>query len=88
MDKNGNWKMQLNIPAQINIERLPGMWEPVRHMYITLVAKMKFTVNATNPFDKKFVFAPRAIEMSNMKVMKGSEEMEMEQMMIQSMVNI
>jgi len=75
MDKNGNWKMQINIPAQINIETLPGMWEPIRNLYITMVAKFKVTVNTENPFDKKFVLTPKAVEMSQMKVMKGTEEM-------------
>ena len=56
-------------------------------MYISFVVKVKLQMN-DNPFDKKFVFTPRNIEMSNMKVMKGTEEMPMEGMMIQSMVNI
>ena len=63
------------------------MWEPARNMYISFVVKVKLQMN-DNPFDKKFVFTPRNIEMSNMKVMKGTEEMPMEGMMIQSMVNI
>jgi hypothetical protein len=41
MDKNGNFKAQINIPAQINIETMPGMWEPIRHIYVTLVAKCR-----------------------------------------------
>ena len=88
MDKNGNWKFQINLPIQINIETLPSMWEPARNMYMTFVLKMKLAKNDTNPFDKKFVFTPRNIEMSQMKVMKNGEVMEMEGMMIQSMVNI
>jgi hypothetical protein len=88
MDKNGNWKIQLNIPAQINIEMMPGIWEPIRHLYITLVAKAKITTNNSNPDDKVFIFTPKAIEMANMIVKKGDEEMQMEQMMIQSMFNI
>lgn len=78
MDKNGNWKLQVNIPMQINIETLPGMWEPIRNMYITLVAKWKIIQNSEDINDKKFVIIPRAIEMSQMKVMKGDEEMQME----------
>jgi len=41
MDKNGNWKIQLNIGVQINLQRLPGMWEPVRNIYMTLIFKFK-----------------------------------------------
>jgi len=88
MDKNGNWKVQLNIPAQINLQTLPGMWEPIRNLYITMIMKLKIQQNSENPDDKKWVITPKAVEMSQMKVMKGDEEMQMEQMMIQSMVNI
>ena len=82
MDKNGNWKVQLNIPAQINVETLPGQWEPIRHLYITMTAKFKITTNSTADGDKKFMFIPKAVEMTTMKVMNGEEEMAMEQMMI------
>jgi hypothetical protein len=58
------------------------MWEPARNMYMTFVLKMKLAKNDTNPFDKKFVFTPRNVEMSQMKVMKNGEVMEMEGMMI------
>lgn len=64
------------------------MWEPIRNLYITMIAKLKIQQNSENPNDKKWVVTPKAIEMSQMKVMKGDEEMQMEQMMIQSMVNI
>jgi hypothetical protein len=57
-------------------------------LYITLVVKAKLVMDEKNPFDKKFVFTPRNIEMSQMKMLKGSEEMTSEAMMIQSMVNI
>lgn len=82
MDKNGNWKVQLNVAAQINMENLPGMWEPVRNIYMTLVFKFKISMNDKNPLDKTVVINPKNLELSEMKIMNGEEEMSMEQMMI------
>jgi len=88
MDKNGNWKLQVNVAATINVEMLPEVWDSVRQVYVTLVFKYKQTTDDSNPFNKQFVFTPKNIEISQLKVMKGDEEMSMEQMMIQSMANI
>jgi hypothetical protein len=82
MDKNGNWKVQFNLAAQINMESLPGMWEPVRNIYLTLVLKFKISMNDKNPLDKTVVISPKNLELSEMKIMNGAEEMSMEQMMI------
>lgn len=78
MDKNGNWKIQMNLAAQINLENLPGMWEPVRNIYMTLVMKFKLQMNDKNPLDKTVVIVPKNIELSEMKIINGSEEMAME----------
>ena len=43
MDKNGNWKVVANIALQINVETLPGMWDPVRNLFFTMQFKMKLT---------------------------------------------
>jgi hypothetical protein len=88
VDKNGNWKLQINLAATINVETLPDVWDAVRNLYVTMVFKMKLTQDDSNPFNKKFVFLPKNVEISQLKVLKGEEEMSMEQMMIQSMVNI
>jgi len=40
------------------------MWEPIRNIYMTLIAKWKFSTNSEDPNDKKFVFLPKAVEMS------------------------
>jgi hypothetical protein len=88
VDKNGNWKLQVNMAAVINVETLPDVWDAVRNVYITLVLKLKMTQDDANPFNKKFVILPKNVEVSQLKVLKGEEEMSMEQMMIQSMVNI
>ena len=88
VDKNGNWKLQVNMAAVINVETLPDVWDAVRNLYFTLVFKMKLTTDDSNPFNKKFVVLPKNVEVSQIKVLKGDEEMSMEQMMIQSMANI
>lgn len=88
MDKNGNWKFIININAQVNVETLPDMWDPIRNIYMTLVAKFKISTDASNPFNKTFKFLPKTMEMSQIKVLKGGEEQASEAMMIQSMVNI
>lgn len=82
MDKNGNFKAQLNIAAQINLETMPNMWEPVRNIYLTLVFKFKLSINDKDPLDKLLLINPKNIELSEMKIMSGKEEMSMEQMMI------
>jgi len=64
MDKNGNWKFAVNINAQILVEALPEVWEPVRNVYLTLILKMKLAQDDTNPFNKKFVFLPKNVEIS------------------------
>ena len=89
MDKNGNWKLQINIAFQLNVERLPGMWEPVRNIYLTTVAKLKVTQKmAESPYSKEIVILPKNVEVTELKVMKDDEVMDMEQMMIQSMLNV
>lgn len=88
VDKNGNWKLQVNMAAVINVETLPDVWDAVRNLYVTLVFKLKMTQDDSNPFSKKFIVLPKNVEVSQLKVLKGEEEMSMEQMMIQSMVNI
>lgn len=88
MDKNGNWKFQLNVALQLNVETLPEMWDAARNIYATLVFKMKVTTDEKNPFNKKIVILPKNIEISKLKVLSGEEVMDVEQMMIQSLVNI
>jgi len=82
MDKNGNFKVQLNVAAQINLETLPKQWEPVRNIYLTLVFKFKLNINDKDPKDKLLMINPKNIELSEMKIMNDKEEMSMEQMMI------
>lgn len=88
IDKNGNWKVQANLVLNINVETTPGNWEAARDIYLTMVYKQKIAVTATNPFQKKFSLTPKNLEITNLKVFKDDKEMEMEAMMIQSVVNI
>ena len=52
MDKNGNWKLQVNVAATINVEMSPEVWDSVRQVYVTLVFKYKLTTDDSNPFNK------------------------------------
>lgn len=88
IDKNGNWKIQLNLVAKLNVETAPRVWESARDLYITVAFIMKTSVSDTNKFIKKLAWTPKNLEITNLKVMKGEEEMEMEQMMIKSVTNI
>ena len=63
------------------------MWEPVRNIYMTVVAKLKTTMTDDKE-DKLINILPKNIEVTELKVMKEEEVMEMEQMMIQSMLNV
>lgn len=82
IDKNGNFKFQLNMMSQLNVEQLPGVWEPARHIYVTFVFKMKIQMTGDHPSNKKIIINPKNVEMTEIKVMKGEEEMAMEQMLI------
>lgn len=88
IDKNGNWKFQANIVMNLNVERTPGTWESAREVYLTIVFKMKMKQDDSNPFNKKLSVTPRGLEISQLKVLKGTEEMTVEQTMIQSMANL
>lgn len=62
----------------LNVETSPTNWESARDIYLTAVFKFKITSNDTNPFTKKFSFTPKNVEITNLKVLKGEEEMSME----------
>ena len=70
--------------ALVNVETEPGRWESVRSIYITAVFKFKIVKDGS----LQFVFSPKNIEISELKVMNGDQEEPMEQMMIQSVANI
>lgn len=74
IDKNGNWKFQINIVLNLNVETTPRHWEPAREVYMTMVFKQKITVNSTNPFNKKFAWTPKNLEITNLKVLKEGKE--------------
>ena len=78
MDKNGNFKVQLNLAAQINLDNGEQDWQPVRNIYLTLVLKFKLSMNNNDPSDKLLMINPKNLELSEMKIMNGQEEMSME----------
>lgn len=80
IDKNGNWKVQINLMASLTIETTPRNYEVARDIYMTAVFKMKVIVNETSPFTKKFSWIPKNIEITNLKVMNPDkdEKMDME----------
>jgi len=89
-DKNGNLKYQLNLYVELIVEKTPNSneWEIARDVYITTTFKAKLASKGKNPQNKKLTFVPKNIEVSDLKVLKNGEEQEMEQMMIQSFLNI
>ena len=75
IDKNGNWKFQMNLNVNLLVETNAGNYKPVRTAYITAVAKMRIKQDDSNPFNKKLSLTPRSLEISQFKVMKDQEEM-------------
>lgn len=52
IDKNGNWKVQVNLVLSIEVETDRNVWEPARNLYLTLVATAKTQMDDKNPFAK------------------------------------
>ena len=78
IDRNGNWKIQINFPMTILVEKPGKQWEEARSIYITMVFKFKISVNDVNPSTKKFSVTPKNLEITNLKVLKSGQEEEME----------
>ena len=88
IDKNGNWKLQVNIPLTIMVQTPDKQWDDARQVYITAVFKFKIAVNEVNASTKKFSLTPKNFEVTNLKILQDGNEEEMEQMMVQSFLNI
>jgi hypothetical protein len=95
VDKSGNWKAVVNIPVQINVEKqgARGQWEPIRFIYATGLLKGKLTVfeKGENPkySGKTFLAQPKTVSISQLVIKDArGEELELEQMLVQSMVNL
>lgn len=78
IDKNGNWKLQLNVPLTIMVEKPGKQWEEARQVYITMVFKFKLAVNDVSATTKKFSVTPKNLEVTNLKVLNDGQEEEME----------
>ena len=70
------------------VEKPGKQWEEARQVYMTIVFKYKIAVNEVNASTKKFSVTPKNLEVTNLKVINDGTEEEMEQMMIQSVINI
>ena len=88
LDKNGMLKITFNAGAKMVIEKSAGDWVEARDFYATLQIKAKVSTNQTDPYTKHFTIAPKNLELSLFKIFKGEEEMFLEQMLLQSFVNL
>lgn len=88
LDKNGNLKLNVNMGAQIIVEKTPGQWVDARNFFVTATVKGKISVNDTDPENKVINFIPRGLELSTFKIYKDEEEMFLEQMLAQSLINV
>jgi hypothetical protein len=64
IDKNGNWKVQMNMNANLLVQASGDNYKPVRNIYMTVVFKMRIKQDDSNPFNKKMSFTPRSLEIS------------------------
>jgi hypothetical protein len=65
MDKNGNVKMQINIPGKLIVEMEKGQWESARSIFITLVVKVKLEQHeGATKKDKNYSLTPKTIELT------------------------
>jgi len=77
VDKNGEWKGNLNLVLTILVD-IEGHMKPARNLYVTLTATAKTQMDDQIPSEKKFTVIPKNIKLSQVKMMKEDEEMEME----------
>ena len=77
VDKNGEWKANLNLVLTILVH-IDGHMTPVRNLYVTLAATAKTLMDDKNPSAKKLTVIPKNIKLSQVKMMKEDEEVEME----------
>jgi len=64
IDKNGNWKVQLNLNVNLLVRGSGGSFKNVRQCYLTLVFKMRMKQDESNPFNKKLSITPRSLEIT------------------------
>lgn len=69
IDKNGNWKLQVNVPMTIMVQTPDKQWDEARQVYITIVFKCKIAVNEVNASTKKFSLTPKNFEVTNLKIL-------------------
>jgi len=88
MDKNGNVKFQANVPLQMNVEQSGGRWEPIRNIFVSFLFQGKISTQ-DGPNGQTFNLQVKTIKISQILIKNHEgEEMDLEQMLIQSMVNL
>ena len=68
MDKNGNWKINLNVALDLKIDTGIEQWVSVRQVFLTSELKFKIGMDRSDPTDKKIQITPKSIELTNLKV--------------------
>lgn len=74
LDAKGNFKVFLNIGAQMIVEKKKGTWEDSRKLIMTLGLKGKIFVADAEFDNRTLVVLPRGVELTNLKIFKGDEE--------------
>lgn len=75
VDSKGNVKAQVNAVVKLSVEQEPGVWTSARDIYLTFDFKMKHRLDETKKVHEKNKFVLRTMEISQLKVLKGDEEM-------------
>lgn len=78
LDKNGNFRLTLNVAAQILVEKKGyqdrGMYDEARSFYTSFVAKGKLLIEEVGPNMKILKIIPKNAEVQNMKIFKADGE--------------
>lgn len=91
MDKNGNFRITINVMAQLLVDKLrnKALYEEARSFYMSFVAKGKFVVNEVTPEQKILTIVPKNAEVQSLKIFKSNgDEQVVEQMVLTSGINL
>lgn len=88
MDAQGNWKIAINVMAKLKVEMSPGEWRDARKIYMTVSIKMKTGPKDENNPHGEFSIQPKTIDISQLKIMQGDQDLPMEAMLVQSVLNM
>lgn len=88
LDQKGNFKVSLNIAANIIVEKKTGKWVDTRSAVLTVALKGKIFTADDEHENRTLVVMPRGIELTNLKIFKGDEEQFLEQTLAQSLIGV